>query len=166
MHFIGLDVHSATFTMAVVNGKGKLCWNISRATSEKNLIEAVSKVEGPRQVVVEESHMAQWVKMTIEAYVDTLVVCDPRRNRWIAEADFSDDRTSAIKLAQLLRGGYIARRSTMGHSPAMRKAPLLKVRRSEERWLSATRVAWSLGLYLRGIKTWLDLPISLSPTIR
>jgi hypothetical protein len=93
--------------MAVVNGKGKLCWNISRATSEKNLIEAVSKVEGPREVVVEESHMAQWVKMTIEAYVDTLVVCDPRRNRWIAEADFSDDRTSAIKLAQLLRGGYI-----------------------------------------------------------
>jgi hypothetical protein len=107
MNFIGLDAHSASFTVAVVNGKGKLCWNISRATSEKNLIEVVAKVEGPRHVVVEESHMAQWVKMTLEPYVDKLVVCDPRHNRWIAEEDFCDDRTSAIKLAQLLRGGYI-----------------------------------------------------------
>ena len=58
MHFIGLDAHSATFTMAVVNEKGKLCWNLSRPTSEKYLIELVNKVEGPRQLVVEESHMA------------------------------------------------------------------------------------------------------------
>jgi transposase len=34
-------------------------------------------------------------------------VCDPKHNRWIAKDDFADDRTSAIKLAQLLRGGLI-----------------------------------------------------------
>ena len=107
MHFIGLDAHSASFTVAVVNEKGKLCWNLSRPTSEKYLIEVVSKVEGPRQLVVEESHMAQWVKMTLEPYVDRLIVCDPRHNRWISGEDFSDDRTSAIKLAQMLRGGFI-----------------------------------------------------------
>lgn len=107
MHTIGLDAHSASFTIAVVNEKGKLCNCVRRRTSEEQLIEAVGKVAGPRQLVVEESHLAQWVKMTLEPYVDRLVVCDPRHNRWIAQDDFSDDRTSAIKLAQLLLGGYI-----------------------------------------------------------
>ena len=107
MNRIGLDAHSASFTMAVVNEAGKVEKCLSRPMSAENLIEAVGAVHGPKELVVEESGLAQWVKDTLEPYVDELVVCDPRRNRWIAKDDFNDDRTSAVKLAQLRRGGYI-----------------------------------------------------------
>jgi len=107
MNRIGLDAHSASFTVAVVNDLGKVTRCLSRPTSAENLIHVVGEVPGPKELVVEESAVAQWVKDTLEPYVDKLVVCDPRRNRWIAKDDFNDDRTSAIKLAQLLRGGYL-----------------------------------------------------------
>jgi transposase len=107
MNRIGLDAHSASFTLAVVNEAGKVTRCVSRPTSAENLIRVVSEVPGPKELVVEESTVAQWVKDTLEPYVDKLVVCDPRRNRWIAKDDFNDDRTSAIKLAQLHRGGYL-----------------------------------------------------------
>ncbi len=107
MNRIGLDAHSASFTMAVVNEAGKVTRCLSRPTSAKNLIELVGAVPGSKELVVEESTVAQWVKETLEPYVDRLVVCDPRHNRWIAKDEFNDDRSSAIKLAQLWRGGYI-----------------------------------------------------------
>lgn len=107
MYDIGLDAHSATFTLAVLDPQGKLVRCRRRRTSEQNLIEEVDSVVGPRRLVVEESPLAQWVKTALEPYVDQLVVCDPRKNRWIAEDEFNDDRTSAIKLAELMRGGYI-----------------------------------------------------------
>lgn len=107
MYTIGLDVHSATFTMATLTENGKLCWCLSRETSEENLIELVLKVPGPKQLVVEESHLAQWVAGSLRPYVDRLVVCDPKENRWIARDEFVDDRRSAIKLAQLLRERHV-----------------------------------------------------------
>jgi len=107
MNRIGLDAHSASCTMAVVNEAGKVVKCVSRPTSARELIEMVGAVKGPKELVVEESPVAQWVKDTLEPYVDRLVVCDPRRNAWIAKDDYNDDKTSAVKLAQLLRGGYI-----------------------------------------------------------
>ena len=107
MNTIGLDAHSATFTVAILNRHGKLSLCLRRPTSEEQLIEIVSTVESPKQLVVEESHLAQWIKMVLEPYVDKLIICDPRHNRWIAQEDFANDRTSAIKLAELCRGGYI-----------------------------------------------------------
>lgn len=104
--FIGLDVHSATFTVAALNADGELLFHTKRDTSEKNLIEVVSNVEGPKGLTVEEGPLAQWVKLTLEPYVDELEVCDPKQNQWIARAEYNDDLTSAQKLAQLYRGGY------------------------------------------------------------
>jgi transposase len=118
MNRIGLDAHSASFTLAVVNEAGKVTRCLSRPTSAENLIAAVGQVPGPKELVVEESAVAQWVKDTLEPYVDKLVVCDPRRNRWIAKDDFNDDRTSAIKLAQLQRGGYLKEVAHLEGEPA------------------------------------------------
>jgi len=107
MNRIGLDAHSASFTMAVVDEAGKVTRCVNREMSAENLIEVVSAVRGPKELVVEESAVAQWVKETIEPYVERLIVCDPRHNRWISQADFNDDRTSAIKLAKLGRMGEL-----------------------------------------------------------
>ncbi len=67
----------------------------------------MSEVRGPKVVVVEESHMAAWVKRVLEPYVDKLVICDPQRNAWIAKDEFNNDTSSAIKLAKLQLDGYI-----------------------------------------------------------
>jgi hypothetical protein len=107
MNFIGADVHSVSFTMAYLNTKGKLAQVRQRRTSERDLIQLVGTMPGPKTLVVEESHLAQWVKHTLEPYVDRLIICDPKRNRWIAADDFADDKSSAIKLAELARGGYL-----------------------------------------------------------
>lgn len=107
MKSLGLDAHSATFSLAVLTPAGKLCSCLSNATSAQNLIDAVLKVKGPKALVVEESHMAAWVKRVLAPYVDKLVVCDPQRNAWIAKDEFNDDKSSAIKLAKLQLDGYI-----------------------------------------------------------
>lgn len=107
MNYIGLDAHSATFTLALVNEEGKVTNHVKRSTSGKNLIEVVSRVRGPKELTVEESSLAQWISIILEPYVEDLTVCDPRRNRWIAGAEYADDSASAVKLAQLLRGGYL-----------------------------------------------------------
>ena len=107
MHILGLDAHSATFTLEILNGRGKVCREVKRETSAENLIETVREAPGPKVVVVEESHLAQWVKRTVERYADQVVICDPKRNKWISGDEFNDDASSAHKLAELYRGGYI-----------------------------------------------------------
>jgi transposase len=107
MKSLGLDAHAASFTLAVLTPRGQISSCRSNAMSAQNLIEAVSAVRGPKVLVVEESHLAQWVKRTIEPYVDKLVICDPQRNAWIAKDEFNDDKTSAVKLAKLQLDGYI-----------------------------------------------------------
>ena len=107
MNYIGADVHSLNFTLAHLNGRGEVCRVYDRPTSERNLIDVVGEIPGPKTLVVEESHMAQWVKHTLESRVDRLMVCDPVRNHWIARDEFADDRSSAIKLGKLLHGGFI-----------------------------------------------------------
>ena len=107
MNIIGLDAHSARFFMTAINSQGKTILCTDAETSPENLIAQVCRVNAPRELVVEESHLAQWVKTVLEPYVDRLVVCDPRHNRWIAKDDFCDDRRASAKLAELLRLGAI-----------------------------------------------------------
>ena len=107
MYSIGLDVHGASFTAAGVDETGRLIRCRRHKTTEERLIEEVGQYPSPRQVVVEECHLAQWVKMALEPYVDRLVVCDPKENRWISQEDFIDDQRSAERLAELLRDGRL-----------------------------------------------------------
>ena len=107
MKSLGLDAHAASFTLAVLTPRGEISSCRSCDTSAANLIDAVSAVKGPKALVVEESHLAQWVKGVLEPYVDRLVICDPERNSWIAKDEFNDDKSSALKLAKLQLDGYL-----------------------------------------------------------
>jgi len=107
MKTVALDVHAASFTLEVLTPKGQISKRITRETSGRNLIEVVEEVVGPKTLIVEESHLAQWVKRTLEPYVDKLIVCDPQRNAWIAKDEFNDDDSSAHKLALLHQGGFL-----------------------------------------------------------
>ena len=107
MKTVALDVHAASFTLEVLTPKGQISKRITRETSGRNLIEVVEEVVGPKTLIVEESHLAQWVKRTLSPYVDKLIVCDPQRNAWIAKDEFNDDESSAHKLALLHQGGFL-----------------------------------------------------------
>ena len=106
-YYLGLDVHSASFTLAGLTEEGKMIRCQSLPTSAHNLIEVVTAYKGTRSLVVEECHLAQWVKRTLESYCDKFVVCDPKHNKWIWKAEYADDKIDAVKLAKLLRAGFI-----------------------------------------------------------
>jgi transposase len=107
VNHLGMDVHSANFVVAHVNDRGRLCQMYTRKTSGAEMIDIVRPIAGPKTLIVEECHLAQWVKGILEPYVDELVICDPVRNKWIAADKYADDKSSARKLAELHRGGFI-----------------------------------------------------------
>jgi transposase len=101
MYSIALDLHEASIFMVAVSEKGEVVKSAERPTSPANLVELVQSVTKPRQVIVEESHLAQWAKDVLSGHDETVIVCDPRENHWIAKADHVDDRIAATKLARL-----------------------------------------------------------------
>ncbi len=76
---------------------------------EEFLIDAVSEVRGPKVVVVEESHMAAWVKRVLEPYVEQIgdLRSAAPATRGSRKTSLNNDTTSAIKLAKLQLDGYI-----------------------------------------------------------
>ncbi len=55
----------------------------------------------------EEGPLAEWLDRNLLASADGVTVCEPRRNRWIAQEGEKDDPLDAAKVAPLQRGGYL-----------------------------------------------------------
>jgi hypothetical protein len=107
MHYIGMDTHISNLDFAVVNDAGKLVKATSVATSVKNFMEFVRKVDRPRIVYMEEGTLAAWVLEVCIRFGEKLVIADTRENHWIGSSGKKNDPLDALKLAQLARGGYI-----------------------------------------------------------
>jgi transposase len=106
-YFIALDVHCAFSEMAVLTGAGKLVRRDRCRTSIPALRELLSQVRRRRRLTFEEGPLADWLARELGDSVDELLVCEPRRNRWIARDGDKDDQLDARKLAELYRGGYL-----------------------------------------------------------
>jgi transposase len=107
VHYIALDVHCGFSEMAVVTGAGKLVRRDQCDTRIPALREAIGQVRRPRRLTFEEGPLADWLSRELRGSVDELVVCEPRRNHWIARDGDKDDPLDARKLANLYRGGYL-----------------------------------------------------------
>jgi len=121
-HFIGVDVHCRFSEVAVIDSAGAI---VSRAQCRTNipaLILELEKVARPRRVVIEEGPLADWLLRNLQSHVDGMVVCNPRRNRLIAQEGDKRDPLDAAKLAQLYRGGYVK----LVHHPESLTRALLK----------------------------------------
>ena len=105
--YLALDAHSDHTQLAVLNAGGQLSSCKNYPTSGPTLIEAISAIKGHKTLVVEESQIADWVKRTLEAYVDRFAIADPKLNSWISKGQHIDDKVAAVRLARLLYGGYI-----------------------------------------------------------
>jgi transposase len=107
-YYIGADVHCNKTELAVER-KNKIIRRFSVPTTIPAISEVLKSIHGRKHLTFEEGPMAGWLYRNLSKEVDTITVCDPRRNKLIASDGDKDDKIDAAKLAGLLRGKYLRR---------------------------------------------------------
>jgi len=100
--YIGLDVHQATISAAVMDAHGKLLMECLLETRADTIVEFIQGLHGTLSLTFEEGTSATWLHALLKPHVHRLVVCDPRKNALLKDGNKSD-RVDARKLAELLR---------------------------------------------------------------
>jgi transposase len=100
--YIGMDIHQATISVAIMDGRGKLIMESILETKAGTILEFIQGLRGSLSVTFEEGTSAAWLHDLLKPHVAHLVVCDPRKNALLKDGSKSD-RIDARKLADLLR---------------------------------------------------------------
>ena len=100
--YIGLDVHQATISVAVMDCRGKVVMESILETKAATLLEFLAGLRGTLSVTFEEGTWAAWLYDLLKPHVQKLVVCNPRKTALLKHGNKSD-RIDARKLADLLR---------------------------------------------------------------
>ena len=72
--YIGMDVHAASCTLAVISEKGRKLKDFPVETNGQALVEAVRMIPGHKHLVFEEGLQSAWLYETLSPHVDELVV--------------------------------------------------------------------------------------------
>ncbi len=72
--YIGMDVHAASCTLAVVSQTGKRLKDFPVETNGQALVEAIRMIPGHKHLVFEEGLQSAWLYETLRPHVDELVV--------------------------------------------------------------------------------------------
>src|SRR6201988_2838765 len=99
--YIGLDVHQATISVAVLDSGGKVVMEAILETKAETILEFLRGLRGSLHVTFEEGTWAAWLHELLQSQVTRVVVCDPRKNA-LLKAGNKNDRIDARKLAELL----------------------------------------------------------------
>src|SRR5438309_8531334 len=105
--YIGLDVHQATISAAVLDSTGKLVMESILETKAATILQFVHGLCGSLHMVFEEGTCAAWLHDLLKPHVTKVLVCDPRKNS-LLKAGNKNDRIDARKLADLLRTGLLS----------------------------------------------------------
>ena len=104
--YIGLDVHQATISVAVLDSTGKLVMEAILETKAETILEFIHGLRGSLHVTFEEGTCAAWLYALLKPHVTRVLVCDPRKNALLKVGNKSD-RIDARKLAELLRSNLL-----------------------------------------------------------
>jgi len=104
--YVALDLHIASIWIVVMSAAGKVLMELGIATSAAEIRKFFAGLRGRLTVTFEESTLSQWAYEVIEPMVEKVVVCNPRRNKYLEEGSKSDE-IDAHKLADLLRTGML-----------------------------------------------------------
>src|SRR5262250_3244993 len=104
--YIGLDVHAATISAAVMNAEGKVLMECVLETKAATILEFIQGLRGTLALTFEEGTMATWLHDLLKPHVSRLVVCDPRKNALMRDGN-QNDRVDARNLAELLRTNHV-----------------------------------------------------------
>jgi len=99
--YIGMDVHQATISVAIMDATGKLVMECLLETKAATVVEFIQGLHGTLSLTFEEGTSAAWLHDLLQPHVSRLVVCDPRKNALLKDGSKSD-RIDARKLAELL----------------------------------------------------------------
>src|ERR1700738_4863017 len=129
--YIGLDVHQATISVAVMDSMGKVVMESILETKPATILEFFAGLRGALSVTFEEGIWAAWLYDLLKPHVQKLVVCNPRKTALLKDGN-KNDRINARKRAELLRldnlkpvdhcqlGHFLCERGSR-HPPSARK---------------------------------------------
>src|SRR5215469_4973155 len=118
--YIGLDVHQATISVAVLDHTGKLVMECILETKAATILEFFAGLRGTLSVTFEEGTSAAWLYDLLKPHVARLVVCNPRKNA-LLKAGNKSDRIDARSWRSCY-AGTISSRSTTGRLTCVRCA--------------------------------------------
>ena len=104
--YIGMDVHTATISVAVRDAAGKLIMESVIETKASTILQFIRGLRGDLHVTFEEGTWAAWLYDLLKPHAHQVLVCNPRRNALLKEGSKSD-KVDARKLADLLRTGML-----------------------------------------------------------
>jgi transposase len=99
--YIGLDVHQATISAAVLDCTGKLVMECILETKAATILQFIHGLRGSLHVTLEEGTCAAWLHDLLKPHVAQVLVCDPRKNTTMKTGN-KNDRSDARQLAELL----------------------------------------------------------------
>ncbi len=105
--YIGLDVHQATISIAVLDQSGKQVMESVIETKAAPILDFIGGLRGSKHVTFEEGTSAAWLYDLLKPHVTEVLVCDPRKNA-LLKAGNKSDRIDARKLADLLRADLLS----------------------------------------------------------
>jgi transposase len=100
--YIGMDVHQATISVAVMDASGKLVMECILETKAATILEFFAGLRGTLSVTFEEGTSAAWLHDLLQPHVAHVLVCNPRKAALLKEGN-KGDRMDARKLAESLR---------------------------------------------------------------
>jgi hypothetical protein len=122
--YIGLDVHTASTTIAVVGPTGRRLRSLVVDTSAGALVEALRGIGGERHVCLEEGTQSSWLYEVLEPHAaEVVVVCG-----WPQRGPKSDEK-DAYWLAEQLRIGAVEQRVFKGVGAFQQLRELSRVQR-------------------------------------
>jgi Transposase len=105
--YIGLEVHQATISVAVLDSAGKLVMEAILETKAETILQFIHGLRGSLHVTLEEGTCAAWLHDLLKPHVTQVLVCDPRQNAFLKVGNKSD-RIDARRLAELLRSNLLS----------------------------------------------------------
>jgi|SRR5882672_3349696 len=105
--YIGLDVHQATISAAVLDSTGKWVFECIMETKAATILQLIHGLRGSLHVTFEEGTCAPWLHDLLKPQVTEVLVCNPRKNALLKVGN-KNDRIDARKLAELLRSGLLS----------------------------------------------------------
>jgi hypothetical protein len=88
--YIGMDVHQATISVAVMDASGKLTMECLLETKAATIVEFIQGLHGTLSLTFEEGTSAAWLHDLLKPHVSRLIVCDPRKAALLKDGNKSD----------------------------------------------------------------------------
>jgi transposase len=105
-HYIAIDWAAKNMAIARMTKKSNKIRAIDVPSDIKELKFYLKNLKGTKILAIEETTTSQWLYTELIDHVDTILICDPYRNKLLLEGP-KTDKIDASKLVQLLKAGLM-----------------------------------------------------------